>query len=85
MVKFREITKIRVGAGFLKVLSFLVTFFVLKTSKHVTKHKSNGDVISDHFFMLWFLKDSLAKVGFRTFRGRGPGFLIKIVDFGGAK
>ena len=34
--------------------------------------------------MLWFQKDSLDIVGFRTFRG-GPGFLNKIVDFGGPK
>ena len=27
-----------------------------------------GDVISDHFLMLWFQKDSLNTVGFRTFR-----------------
>ena len=41
------------------------------------------DVISDHFLMLWFQKDSLGTVDFRTFRtfmgwGRGgPGFLNK--------
>ena len=48
--------------------------------------KMKGDVISDHFLMLWFQKDSLDTVGFRTFRtflGGGPGFLNKIVDFGG--
>ena len=47
-----------------------------------------GDVISDHFLMLWFQKDSLGSVGFRTFRafrGEGPGVLNKIVDFGGPK
>ena len=27
-----------------------------------------GDVISDYFLMLWFQKDSLDTVGFRTFR-----------------
>ena len=27
-----------------------------------------GDVISDHFLMLWFQKDSLDTIGFRTFR-----------------
>ena len=48
-------------------------FFVLKTSKNAMKHmilsfKMKGDVISDHFLMLWFQKDSLDTVGFRTFR-----------------
>ena len=46
--------------------------------------KMKGDVISDHFLMLWFQKDFLDTVGFRTFRG-GPGVLNIIVDFGGAK
>ena len=50
-----------------------------------------GYVISDHFFMLWFQKDSLDTVGFRTFMiffcflGGGPGVLNKIVDFVGPK
>ena len=51
-----------------------------------------GDVISDHFLMVWFQKDSLDTVGFRvgfrtfsTFKGGSPGVLIKIVDFGGPK
>ena len=47
------------------------------------------DVISDHFLMLWFQKDSLDTVGFRTFRTfRGVGglrFLNKIMDFDGIK
>ena len=30
--------------------------------------KMKGDVISHHFLMLWFQKDSLDAVGFRTFR-----------------
>ena len=39
-------------------------FFLLKTSKNAMKHvilssKMKGDVISDHFLMLWFQKDSL--------------------------
>ena len=39
-------------------------FFVLKTSRNATKHmilpfKLKGDVISDHFLMLGFQKDSL--------------------------
>ena len=45
--------------------------------------KMKGDVISDHFLMLWFQKDSLDTVGFRTFRGGGLGFLNKILGFGG--
>ena len=57
--------------------------------KHVIiLHKMKGDVISDHFLMLWFQKYSLDTVGFRTFRvflGRGQGFLNKIEDFGGPK
>ena len=43
-------------------------FFVLKTSKNAVKHmilsfELKGDVISDHFLMLWFQKDSLDTVG----------------------
>ena len=57
--------------------------------KHmILSFKKKGDVISDHFLMLWFQKDSLDTFGFRTlrtFRGGGPGFLNKIVDFGGRK
>ena len=51
----------------------------------ILSFKIKGDVIYDHFLMLWFQKDSLGAVGFRTFRtfrGGGPGFLNKIVDFG---
>ena len=47
-----------------------------------------GDFISDHFMMLWFQKDSLDTVGFRTFRTfrvRDPGDLNKIVNFGRPK
>ena len=55
--------------------------------------KMKGDDISDHFLMLWFQKDYLDTVGFRTFRtfrtfrrgGGGPEFLNKIVDFAGPK
>ena len=52
--------------------------------------KMKGDVISGHFLMLWFQRDPLGTVGFRTFRtfrgGWGvPGFQNKIVDFGGPK
>ena len=51
--------------------------------KHmILSFKMKGDVISDHFLMLWFQKDSLDTVGFRTL---GPGLLNKIVDFGGPK
>ena len=78
---------------FLFFVCFLVTIFVLKTSKNVMKHmilsfKMKGDVISDHLLMLWFRRDSLDTIGFRTFstfRGGCPRFLNKIVDFGGPK
>ena len=69
------------GAGFLIPLCFLVTIFCTKTSKNAMKHmilsfKMKGDVISDHFLMLWFQKDSLDTIGFSTFRnffgGEGP-------------
>ena len=43
--------------------------------------KMKGDVISDHFLMLWFQKDSLDTVGFRTFRGRGVEMLLNFTDF----
>ena len=48
----------------------------------ILSFKMKEGAISDHFLMLSFQKDSLDTVGFRTFRG-GPGFLNKIVDFGG--
>ena len=55
--------------------------------KHmILSYIMKGDVLFDHFLMLWFQKDSLDTVGFRTsrtFRGGGLGFLNKIVDFGG--
>ena len=45
--------------------------------KHmILSFNMKGDLISDQFLMLWFQKDSLDTVGFKTFRG-GPGFLIK--------
>ena len=56
--------------------------------KHmILSFKMKGDVISHHFLMLWFPKDSLDTVGFRTFRTfrGGPAVLNKIVDFGGPK
>ena len=67
-------------------------FLYKKTSKNAMIHmmssfKMIGDVISDNFLMLWFQKDSLDTVGFRTFRNfreGGPGFLNKIVDFRGS-
>ena len=45
-------------------------FFVLKATRNAMKHmklsfKMKRDVISDHFLMLWFQKDSLDTVGFR--------------------
>ena len=56
--------------------------------KHmIFSFKMKGDVISDHFLMLWFQKDSLDTVGFKTLRTLkwGPGVLNKIVNFGGPK
>ena len=48
--------------------------------KHmILSFKMKGDVISDHFLMLWFQKDSLDTVGFRTFRGVGA-YLIFVTD-----
>ena len=42
--------------------------------KHmILSFKMKGDVISDHFLMQWFQKDSLDTVGFRTFRTSGGG------------
>ena len=41
----------------------------------ISSFKMKGDVISDHFLMIWFQKDSLGIVGFRTFKtfmGGGP-------------
>ena len=53
--------------------------------KHmILSFKMKGNVISDHFLMRWFQKDSLDTVGFRIFRG-GLGVLNKIVNFGGPK
>ena len=52
--------------------------------------KSKGDVISDHFLMLWFQKDSLDTVGFKgsrvlnqkvTFGVTGLGLSPKIYHF----
>ena len=38
--------------------------------KHVIlTFKMEGDVITDHFLMLWFQKDSRVTVGFRTYAG----------------
>ena len=46
--------------------------------KHmILSFKIKGDVISDHFLMLWFQKDSLDTVGFRTFRTfRGGSWIL---------
>ena len=78
------------GAGVRESLTFFVNhFLLLEPSKNAMKNMTlsftmKGVVICDHFLMLWFQKDSLDTVGFRTFRG-GPGVLNKIVDFGGPK
>ena len=70
-----------------KLFFFWYHFFVPKASRNAMKHMTLSfemkvDDIWDHFLMLGFQKYSLDTVGFRTFRG-GPGFLNKIVDFGG--
>ena len=42
--------------------------------KHmILSFEMKRDVISDHFLMLWFQKDFLDTVGFRTVRGAGSG------------
>ena len=42
--------------------------------KHmILSFKMKGDVISDHFLMLWFQDDSLDTVSFRTLGGGGSG------------
>ena len=62
------------GPGFLNFMCFLVTIFVLKTSKNamqqmILSFKMKGDDISDHFLMLWFQKYFLDTVGFTTYGG----------------
>ena len=50
--------------------------------KHmILSFKMKVDVISDHFLMLWFQKDSLDTVGFRTY-SRGSRVLNQKVTFG---
>ena len=51
-----------------------VWFFLVTNIQNAMKHmilsfKMKGDVISDHFLMPRFQKDSLDTVSFRTFRG----------------
>ena len=60
------------GPGVLIFLRFLVTIFCTKTYRNAMKHmilsfKMKVDVICDHFLMLWFQKDSLDTVGFRSY------------------
>ena len=51
--------------------------------KHMTlSFKMKGGIISDHFLMLWFQKDSLDTVGFRTFRTFRGGVRESEVTFG---
>ena len=64
------------GPGALICFCFLVTIFLLKTSKNVTKHmvlsfRMKGGVISNHYLMPWFQKDSLNLVGFMTDKNIG--------------
>ena len=53
--------------------------------KHmILSFKMEGGVISGHFLMLWFQKDFLDTVGFRTIRGSEVP-KKKVLDFGGPK
>ena len=59
---------------------------MLETSKNVMKHmissfKMKGDVIFDHFLLLWFQKGSLDTVSFRTYGG-GSRVLNQKMTFG---
>ena len=74
------------GLGIPNFVFLFVTFlFLLKTSTNAMKHmilsfKMKGGVISDHFLLLWFHKDSLDTVGFGTYGG-GSRFLNQKVTF----
>ena len=47
----------------------LFVFLLCHAMKHmILSLKMKGDVVSHHFLMLWFQKDFLDTVGFRTFR-----------------
>ena len=65
--------------------SGLSELFLLKTSRKAMKHmilsfEMKGDKVSDHFLMLWFQKDYLDTVGFRTY-GEGSKVLNQKVTF----
>ena len=69
------------GSGIPHFFVFLVTIFCTKTIQNTMKHmklslKIKGDVIFDHFLMLWFQKYSLDTVSFRTFRTLSGGSWI---------
>ena len=67
-------------------MCFLVTIFGAKNiQKCYETFRMKGDVISDHFLLLWFQKDSLETVGLGLLGGGGPGALNEIMDFGGPK
>ena len=53
------------------ILNFHFDYLKSSLSHMILAFKIKGDVISDHFLMLWFQKDSLDIVGFNTFRGGG--------------
>ena len=46
----------------------------------ILSFKMKGDVISDHFLMLWFQKDALDMVGFKTFNLTSHIFSESIYD-----
>ena len=53
--------------------------------KHmISSFNMEGEVISEHFLMLWFQKDSLETVGFRTFMtwvGGAENFIFHVCPF----
>ena len=61
---------------------FFVTIFlnIQNAMKYnmILSIKMKGDVISDHFLMLWFQKDSLDTVGFRTYGGGSRVLNLKV-------
>ena len=60
-------------------LIFLLQFWYL--FQNILNWNMNNVVSGPHASCVWYLR-FYGTVGFRTFRG-GPGFLNKIVDFGG--
>ena len=62
------------GVGVRESCFFLVVIFYTKDIHKCYKHmmfsfRMKGDVITDHFLMIWFQIDSLDTVGFRIYHG----------------